>query len=71
MHSPESTRAQRAVKPVTLESIADIARATIKVVPNVSLAAIELHVDHVPTLLLSDTAVAALLEALVVVGDEP
>ena len=73
MASPEPTRAARAVNPpITLASVADIARATLRVMPNRSLGAIELHVDHKPLLLLSDAAtaalVAALLEALADIG---
>jgi hypothetical protein len=65
MPEREDSRAPRAVKPpVSLESIASIARASVRVVPTRSLGAIELHVDGRPLLLLSDLAVAALIAAL-------
>ena len=74
MPGPQSNRAPGAVNPITLETIADIARATVRVVVNRSLAAVELHVDDRPLLLLSDRAtgalIAALLEALAAVETE-
>ena len=64
MAARQSKAARRAVNPVTLESIAEIARAAVRVVPNRGLGAVELHVDGRPLLLLSDRAVAALIAAL-------
>ena len=66
MPERQDSRAPGAVNPppVTLENIAAIARATVRVASNRSLGAIELHVDGKPLLLLSDVATAALIAAL-------
>ena len=66
MPESQDNRAARGVKPppITLENIAAIARASVRVAPNRSLGAVELHVDGKPLLLLSDVAVAALVAAL-------
>ena len=48
---------------ITLESVADISRATVQVCVNRGLEAIELHVDRKPLLLLSQGAEPGLLPA--------
>ena len=59
---------------ITLETVADIGRATVQVCVNRGLEAIELHVDRKPLLLLSQAAtvalIAALLEALAAIEAE-
>jgi hypothetical protein len=74
MPEPQDNRASGAVNPpvITLESVADISRATVQICVNRGLGAVELHVDRKPLLLLSQSAtlalIAALLEALDVIA---
>jgi hypothetical protein len=66
MAGRESTRAPRAVnrRPVTLESIAGLAAATVTVHRSRGLPALELHVEGAPLLLLGEHGAAALVAAL-------
>jgi hypothetical protein len=68
-------RARGVNRPVTLQSIAGIAAATVTVRPSPGLPALELHVDREPLLLLGEAAAmalaAALIEGLAALGRRP
>ena len=76
MPESQDSRASRAVNPptISLESVAGLASASVRVCVDRGLAAIELHLDGRPLLLLRQTSavalIAALLEALAAIEAE-